>query len=245
MLTLPVWATPSAEELKAAYAALPADGWVHRPAFSDKEWSRLAADKTVRRRERLDGPDRVLGALWTEASHDQLWLAIQDEGCFETLEGYVDEDLPGSTFANRTLYQRIDLPWPFAARQWVVDIRSNRALLIASDGAVWERSWTQSDRRGAKAEDPDAVWVPETEGGWTLIGLAGGTLLVYHTRASPGGAIPEEAGTQWALMTVASVVEDADERARTVIDAHYVAGHAAIERPDGSIVEFRPPMNRK
>ncbi len=218
---------------------------MHRPAISDKEWSKLADGKVIRRRERLDGPDRVLAATWTPATHDQLWLAIQDESCFVSLDGYVDEDLPGSTFANRTLYQRIDLPWPFAARQWVVDIESNRALLNASQGAVWERSWTWSAERGAKAEDPDAVWVPETEGGWTLVTLEGGTLLVYHTRASPGGAIPDEAGTQWALMTVSSIIEDMDERARTVIDGHYLAGHDPIERPDGTHIPFRTPVNKK
>ena len=176
---------------------------------------------------------------WSPATRDQLWLAIQDEGHFEVVAGYVDEDLPGSTFAQRTLYQRISLPWPFAKRQWVVDIHSNRPLLEATSGAVWERTWKRSDRRGAAAEDPDAVWVPEIEGGWTLIEAGSGNLVLYHTRASVGGNIPEEAGTQWALMTIAGMVEDVDERAFEVVDAHYLNGHDPIERPDGSTIPFR------
>ncbi|MCB9675283.1 MAG: hypothetical protein H6737_09215 [Alphaproteobacteria bacterium] len=212
---------------------------MHRPTFDAKEWEKLAEGKTVRRRERLDGPDRVLAALWSPASRDQLWLAIQDEQHYEVVAGYADEDLPGSTFAKRTLYQRIDLPWPFAARQWVIELESNRDLLAASQGTIWERHWRISERRGASIEDPDAVWVPETTGGWTLVEIAGGNLVIYHTRASVGGNIPDEAGTQWALMTVSGMVEEMDRRARDEVDAHYLDGHAPIERPDGTFVPFR------
>ncbi|MEZ4319917.1 MAG: hypothetical protein R3F61_20570 [Myxococcota bacterium] len=232
-------AAPTADTLRAAWEALDHPSWVHRPEFDARDWERLASGHTVKRRERLDGPDRVLAARWTPATRDQYWLAIQDESHFEVVSGYVDEDLPGSTFAQRTLYQRIDLPWPFARRQWVIDLSSNRDLLAATNGTVWERTWKISDRRGASLEDADAVWVPETTGGWLLAGIDGGNLIVYHTRASVGGNIPDEAGTQWALMTVAGLVEENERRALAEVDTHYVAGHEPIERPDGTHIEPR------
>lgn len=244
VLTADASKPPDAVALRAAWEELDHSAWVHRPLITDKEFSRLAEGRTVRRRERLDGPDRVLAVAWSPAPRDAIWLAIQDEQHFEVVNGYVDEDLPGSSFSQRTLYQRISLPWPFAARQWVVDIASNRELLEATSGQVWERAWSKSERRGAKAEDPEAVWVPEIEGGWTLVGMPAGNLIIYHTRASVGGNIPDEAGTQWALMTISGMVEEMDRRAREEVDAHYIQGHEPVERPDGTMIPVREPPIR-
>lgn len=231
---------PDPETLRVGWDALNYSEWIRRPEFSDREWARLAQGKTIKRRERVDGADRVLGALWTSARKDPLWVGIQDENHWVVVKGYVDEDLPGSTFQHRTLYQRIGLPWPFADRQWVVDVRSNQAVLKASNGSVWERTWTLSPRRGASVEDPDAVWVEQNEGGWVLVDLASGTLVVYYVRATVDGNIPDEAATQWALMTISGMLEEVDERSRDAIPTHYVDGHVLIERPDGSKVPLYP-----
>lgn len=233
--------TPSAEEIRTDWAALKHPEWVYRPEFSDQEWKRLAEGQVVKRRERVDGADRVLGAMWSPAAKDPLWVAIQDESHWVVVDGYVDEDLPGSTFADRVLYQRIGLPWPFADRQWVIAVGSNRALLATSGGRIWERTWTLSPRRGATVEAADAVWVGENEGGWILADAGVGTLVVYHVRATVDGNIPDEAATQWAQMTVAGLLEDVDDRAREAIPSHYIRGHAPIERPDGSNVPLYPP----
>lgn len=232
---------PSAEALRAAWEATASPHWVHRPTFSDRDWSRLAAGKVVKRRERLDGPDRVIGAFWSASPKDPLWLSVQDERHWVVVDGYVDEDLPGSTFANRTLYQRIGLPWPFSDRQWVIELGNNDPLRAQTNNGVWERAWSLSTRRGSVHEDPDAVWVEYNDGGWILASLGGGTLLIYHVRATVDGSIPDEAATQWALMTVSGMLRQIDERATTEVPTHYVAGHVPIVRPDGSAIPFYTP----
>lgn len=226
-------AAPSVEELRAAWNRVDATVWNYQPALSAADLQRLAAGKPVKRRERLEGADRVVAALWSAATKEQVWLAVQDAKHFEVVNGYVDEDLAGSVFADRILYQRIDLPWPFSPRQWVVRVRNNRALLKASDNTIWERFWEVSDRRGASLEDPDAVWVEQTSGAWTLCDAGAGTLLVYSVRAAVGGNIPDEAGTQWALMTVGGMLAGVDERARTQVGPHYTTGHPTIDGADG------------
>lgn len=225
---------PSADVLKEAWESVDAAHWVFRPEFDAADYARLAAGKVVKRRENLEGPDRVVGALWTAADRDDLWVALQDEDHFEVVSGYVDEDLPGSVFADRFLYQRISLPWPFADRQWVVRIRSNRDLLQRSNGRIWERSWEVSERRGASIEAPKAVWVEQNSGGWVVCRAGTGHLLLYTVRATIGGNIPDEAATQWALLTVSGMLHEIDERARLEVKPHYRAGHAPVERPDGS-----------
>ncbi len=227
-------AGPDAPSLREAWESVDASAWVYRPEFSDKEFARLAQGKVVKRRERLDGPDRVLAALWTPSKRDPLWVSIQDENHWVIVDGYVDEDLPGSTFHDRTLYQRIGLPWPFADRQWVIDVKSNRTLLTVSSDTIWERAWSLSTRRGATVEEPDAVWIDRNDGAWVLADAEGGTLLVYHVRATVGGNIPDEAATQWSLMTVSSMIEDVNSRATSEVPTHYNGNHALIERPDGS-----------
>jgi len=227
------WAAPTAEELQQAWASTASEIWF-QPSLSESDWEHLAQGKTIHRRDHMKGPDRVIGARWTPATRDQLWIAMQDAKHFEITKGYVEEDFPGSTFNQRTLYQRIALPWPFSERQWVINVHNNRALLSQTQNQVWERSWVSSDTRGAQAERDDAVWVDQIEGGWILADMGEGNLIVYYTRASVGGNIPDGAAAQWALSTVNSLVETVDSRAREEVDAHFVVGHAPIERPDGS-----------
>lgn len=229
---------PVAAELRAAWEATRSSHWVHRPWFTERDWSRLAAGKVVRRRERLDGPDRVVAAIWSASPKDPLWLSVQDERHWVAIDGYVDDDLPGSTFAERTLYQRIGLPWPFSDRQWVIDLRNNKELLASSRGAVWERTWSLSSRRGSPHEDPSAVWVDYNDGGWILADIGTGTLLIYHVRATVDGSLPDEAATRWALMTVGGMLRQVDERATEVVPTHYVAGHAPVVRPDDTSIPY-------
>ena len=67
------WASPpSADVLSRDWAELTTSHWTHRPTFSAKEWGRLADGKGIKRREKLEGADRVLGALWTDAPRDAL-----------------------------------------------------------------------------------------------------------------------------------------------------------------------------
>lgn len=202
-------------------------------SWSDEEVAQLAAGELVKRRERLDGADRVLGAMWSPVSVTDLWLSVMDEEHWGGVEGLIEERLPGSTYADKILYQRFDLPWPFKDRQYVLRIRNNLPLKSASQDRCWERHWELSDRRGAKAEVEDGIWVPVNDGGWYLSQSGGGSLLVYHVRAVIGGGIPDELATQWSLGTLRGMMDDLVDRSQQVRQ-HYTAEHGPILAPDGT-----------
>ena len=201
--------------------------------WTEAELEQLAKGQVVKRRERLDGADRAIGAMWTGASLDELWVAVQDEEHEGVVKGLIDERLPGSTFQDKILYQRIDLPWPFADRQWVIRVVNNLPLLEKSGGKCWERTWDLTPERGARNESESAVWVTTNDGGWLAAEAAGGSLLVYHVRSVIGGNIPEDAATQWSMMTLGGMLKDIVSLSYEV-PTHYVAPHGTIQRPDAS-----------
>ncbi len=211
---------------------LQAEGKYHF-SWTDAELERLAQGHFVKRRERQKGADRAIGAIWTAASMDEMWVAVQDEGHWGLVKGLVDERLPGSTFQHKILYQRLDMPWPFADRQWVIEVVNNQDLIAASGGKVWERTWSPSEKRGAAAEREEAVWVLTNDGGWLAADVAGGTLLVFHARTVIGGNVPEDAATSWSMMTLGGMLRDLVARSYKMPD-HYVGDHGPIRRPDGT-----------
>jgi len=231
-------ATPSAAELSAAWEA-------HRGAldthavyplrWTSDEIERVAKGKVAKRRERLEGADRVLGMIWIDATQDATWVAVQDPHGPVTVSGMVHEELPGSTFQHRILFQSIDLPWPLASRQWVIEVKNNLPLIAATNGAVWERTWDLSEQRGAKNELADGVWLPVNDGGWMFVEAAGGTLLVYHARTVIGGAVPDDLATRWSFGTLTGMLEGIRGRVPWA-KSHYDAAHETLQRPDGKRV---------
>jgi hypothetical protein len=211
-----------------------------------RTWSRWPPARSPANGERLGGTDRVVGAAWSELPHDQLWVAILDDACHTLVKGLTERHLPPELPGQKILYQHIRLPWPLSARQWIIDIRNNAPLYRASQGDAWERTWTLADRREERAgslgeaafPEPGAVWTPLNEGGWLLLGVGEGTLLVYHGRADVGGAVPAELSTRYALSTLEELLRGVIDRAAQVPE-HYRAGHAPVKRPDGSAIEPR------
>lgn len=230
-------AHPSAEALRGAWernrSALDAHA-VFPLAFTEAEWERVAQGKVARRREHLDGADRVVGLIYVEASMEATWVSVQDpHGSY--VHGMLHEELPGSTFQRRLLFQHIDLPWPMVARQWVIEVRNNLALIEASQGRVWERTWKLSPERGASHEDPKAVWLPVNDGGWYFVQAESGTLLAYHVRSVVGGSVPDELATRWSFSTLTGMLEGIRDRLPWAA-THYDVSHAPFQRPDGQVV---------
>jgi hypothetical protein len=236
-------AAPSPTELDAAWERWRADldaAARHPFRFDAREWEAVAKGQVAKRREKLDGTDRVVGLVWVDADVDTTWLATQDpHGEDYVDDGFVEEDLPGSTFDRRVVYQRYDLPRPLADRQWVIEVVNNGPLFRATDGAFVERSWTLSDARGAKAESPDAVWLPVNEGGWFLVEAGGGTLLGYHVRTSVGGIVPDEVALRWSFSTLDELLREVAGRVGFV-RAHYTGSHAPLRRADGTEIPRFP-----
>lgn len=200
--------------------------------WTEAEVRKLAQGEPVKRRTRLDGADRVLGAGWTPTTLAELWTAVQDEH-WGLVEGLVEEDLPGSRFEDRLVYQRIEAPWPFKDRQWVIRVQNNVPLWESSGHQLIERTWDLSSERGAKAEKPDAVWISVNEGGWLAFPAAGGSVVVYHVRAVIGGSLPDDAASSWTMMTLGGMMRGLVERSAEQ-RAHYTGDHRPILWPGGS-----------
>lgn len=238
------WATPTPAALSAAWEAHRSDLdslAVYPVKWSAEEWDRVAKGKVARRRERLEGADRVIGMVWVDTDPSTTWVAVQDPHGPVTVSGMVHEELPGSTFQHRLLYQSIDLPWPLATRQWVIEVKNNLPLIAATQGAVWERTWGLSSQRGAQAEQGNAVWLPVNDGGWMFVDADGGTLLVYHVRSVIGGNVPDDFATRWAFGTLSGMLSGIRDRVPWV-KTHYVEGHEALQRPDGLPVAAPRPL---
>lgn len=199
--------------------------------WTDKEMAALARGEVVKRREKHDGADRVIGAVWTPAPLPELWTAVQDEWHWGHVDGLIDERLPSSTFQDKILYQRIEAPWPFKDRQWVIRIVNNLELWESTGEQVIERTWDLSDQRGAKAEVKDGVWVPVNDGGWFAASAAGGTVVAYHVRATIGGNIPDDAASTWTMMTLGGMMRGLVEASKAS-KGHYVGDHPTIQWPD-------------
>jgi hypothetical protein len=239
--TISALAAPPAAELQAAWERWRPEleaGARYPFRFSAAEWEALARGDVARRRERLEGTDRVLAVLWVDASPDLTWLAIHDPHGAAVHELY-EEELPGTTPGRRIVYQRIALPWPLAPRQWVITVENNLPLASATRGAVWERTWTLSDQRGAAGEKANAVWLPVNDGGWVVAEASGGTLLGYHVRTVVGGVVPDEAAVRWSYATITGLLRGIADRVPEV-RAHYTAAHAPLTRPDGTPIPPPP-----
>ena len=240
LLTAMAWAAPPERadldalrtDLAACEAQLKTSGR-YQFGWTEDEMADLAKGEFVKRRERMDGADRAIGAIWTPVGLDELWVAIQDEVHWESVKGLTEERLPGSTFQSKILFQSLDLPWPFADRQWVIEVVNNLDLYESSEAKCWERTWSPHPARGAKAELDDGVWVETNDGGWFVGSAAGGSLLVYHVRTLIGGNVPEDAATSWSMMTLGGMLKDLRDKSLES-RAHYVGDHVPIRRPDGS-----------
>jgi hypothetical protein len=235
------YAEPAPEQLRHDFETLRPlidDAAVYPIALTDVELARVARpDTVVRRWEKLEGADRVIGLIWTEVPRDQLWVAIQDDDNWDgVVEGLTEQVLPGSNSGRKFLYQRIDLPWPFSDRQWLIEIVNNSALFDASRSRLMERTWMPNGRRDCELIRDNAVWVDVNDGGWLLAEAAGGTLMIYNARTVVGGAVPDGIATRYAYYTLDKLLRQMVERGRAAAD-HYNEHHQTLYRPDGSAIE--------
>lgn len=235
-------AVPDAETLRWSWER-------HRPAldahavlplmFSAEEWADVAAGEVARRRVKLEGTDRVIGLSWIPATQDVTWIAVHDEHNRLT-KGYHTVELPGSHVDDTIEYGRMEVPWPFATRHWVVHIVNNGPLREATDGAIWERSWVRDTDTPTEHRSAKGVWLDVNEGGWFYVAAEGGTLLVYHARTVVGGIVPDHLATSWAFGKLDNMLIDIAERTKHV-RGHYVASHPPIARPGATLIQTFSP----
>lgn len=170
-----------------------------------------------------------------------LWLALTDDRLSENVEALTERALEGSWASPKTLYQRLDLPWPFADRHWVLRCANNGPLARAA--GVWERSWTvdaEALPRGRTEADAalfDAsVALTVNRGAWLLVPVdAGSTLAVYQTWTEMGGGIPTEAADAWARSSVTGLYAGLRKHADAV-RARYGPGCRRQPGADGALI---------
>ncbi len=232
-------AKPSAQALADAWAKqfnIVSRHTAHPILLDDEDFERVADGKTAKRRLNQEGPDRVIGVGWTPHSRQAIWIAIIDDIHNTMVNSLHEKRLGKNSEGAKLLYQRLDLPWPFNDRQWVISISNNIALADASAGEVWERSWSLVDPIKDEPADPQALWIPTLDGSWIATPVENGTLLIYQVRTTIGGAIPDDLVTRWAMSTLDDMLENVFLRAGQ-IPQHYSADHEPIRGGDGKSIK--------
>lgn len=243
--------TPSSAELSETWAqymtapAALAKSLGVRPTA--EEWRRLSANEVLKWRlpPAAGFTDVIVAMTYIDQPVDMVWVGLLDDRHATLISDLVEHRLPSSTSGRKILYQRVDLPFPLSDRHWVLAIENNLALYGAFGGKVWERTWDLDERgEDALVELPaelrvdlnNIVWPPEARGGWVLLTVGWGTLLMYHVQTNIGGYIPAEWVTRYGMSKLDEMLEQAD-RLATRVPHHYKTGHQTFRRPDGSIIE--------
>jgi hypothetical protein len=132
----------------------------------------------------------------------------------------------------RRVYSKVDLPYPLSDRHWVAELRTNRALYDATSGRVWQREWQDVDPSLAPSPDPDAAWITETRGAWTVMATDEGTLVLFSVRTVLGGLVPASITQAWAVRTLRASLQGVADRAKGM-PSHYTADHERVLTPAG------------
>jgi hypothetical protein len=236
-------AAPNLETLTAVWAknqSVIAEHAGHPVTLESSDFRTIVKGGIAKRRRREAGPDGAIGIGWTPHTRAAVWVAIIDDIHNTMVSSLTEQRLDNAVDDQKLLYQRLDLPWPFSDRQWVIAIQNNPRIAHASLNQVWERSWKLEGTQPVPPGDPGALWVPMINGAWLAIEADEGTLLIYQARTTIGGAIPDDLVTRWALATLDEMMSSVFSRAAE-IPAHYRAKHAPIKGGDNlKIMHFSP-----
>ncbi len=213
-----------AEPVVSAHARLPPG------AIDASTWATVASGDVAHRQS--DEGTRGIGVL--AESQAALWLAITDDHPVQVVSGLVQVAWNGGWAANKLLYERLDLPWPFQDRQWVVRTETN--LAVAPSGA-WERAWSNAPEELANARAKTsadafdaALSIPTNQGSWILLPVSQNeTLCIYQARVRLGGSLPAGAADRYADASLPELFRATLEDARSM-HARYVS---SCDQPGG------------
>jgi hypothetical protein len=179
--------------------------FAHGTRLDTVDWASVARGKVWSART-----DRVVGvALWP-IPRAHAWLAVTDDAPADKVAGLTERRLRGAwSESPKLLYERIDLPWPFDDRHWVIESRTN-ASLAAADPRVWERAWTLADAHLPQGRTPAdaalydaALRIGRNDGSWVLVDAGpASTLAIYGVRVDLGGNLPESGVARWTAASV-------------------------------------------
>ena len=233
------WAAPDANTLRTQWRTesprlkLPVD-------LSEADFATLAAGEAVAHRRDSAGGAFAIGAIWRPSPAKHAWVVIQDGKDRPLAGGSRTAWLPGATATRRDVYMWIDLPWPLSDRHWVSRMDIQTDIHAATQGRVWQRRWTNAPNSPVIAKsvaDPEAVWIEQNDGAWTIMEVGGGSLCVLVVRTVLGGAIPESISGSWAVSTLKGTMRQVAKFSSTA-PQHYVAGHDQLYAPTGTALPF-------
>lgn len=231
-----------AEALAAAWAAVAGQvtdlARFPPPSLDERVWQEVAAGK-VARRTRAGDPATVIGVGVLDVSREAAWLSLTDDRLSAEIESLTEVTLEGAWASPKLLYSRLDLPWPFADRHWVIALSNNTTL--ATSAGVWERAWqVRPDAlAGARAHTDATAFdaaeaVAVNEGSWLLVPLdEARTLAVYQARATMGGGIPDGAVDAYTRSSLDGLFASVERNAANVA-RRYGAGCAPQPSADGT-----------
>ncbi len=231
-----------ATALAAAWAAVSAQvtelARFPPPPMEAKVWEDAAEGKVARRTLPGD-PATVVGVGVLDVSREAAWLSLTDDRLSAEIESLTEVTLEGAWAAPKLLYSRLDLPWPFADRHWVITLSNNGKLATAT--GVWERSWkVRPDALpGARARTDAAAFdaaeaVGVNEGSWLLVPLDDThTLGIYQARATMGGGIPDGAVDAYTRSSLDGLFEGIERNVKNVA-RRYGPGCAPQPGADGA-----------
>ena len=225
----------SGAALRALWLAAVASGTrVPVPDLGGADWEAAAGGAVTARVVEAGGLRRVVGLGVLPVRRDRAWLSITDDHLSEGVGGLTEVVLDGAWAGEKALYQRLDLPWPFADRHWVIRLR-NRAV-----GGLWERAWDTENGRlpSARAHTDGAAFdaaepVGDNRGSWLLVAAGDATLAVYQARADLGGNVPAAAVDAYTRSSVSGLYASIAANAAKVA-ARYGPGCTPQPGADGA-----------
>lgn len=203
------------------------------PTLNTAQYKDLLRGEVLRLMTPARPPDRLTGALGlmiSEVERDRLWYAARDphhENGADLHEHRLGPAQPGTELWCGLL----KLPWPFAARRWLVNSSNNLTMAQATAGRAWERHFelvqnaAAQARRCLAAVGPDmsaekyeqAVLLPVNRGAWLGVVLEDGrSLLGYQVTVDVGGVIPPALVRTFSTARLESLLRDIERIARSV-----------------------------
>lgn len=241
------WANADALESvwARAQSALASPSSMVLPQLSSREWGRVAEGEVVAKGWEAEGrPDGVTGVFLLSLPLESLWMAVLDDVHNDLASGLRERQLSAPDAGMKELYQRLELPAPFADRHWVLHIQSVEITGTPGERR-WQRRWDIDPAGEERVLDlpsswqpgeEEVIWTPVNDGAWLFLELEEAVLIVYQARTEVEGWIPNRLVSAF---TRGGLEDMRDRLSRAALEApgHYDAHHLPIRDAGGRPLE--------
>lgn len=231
------------------------------PLLSDSDYERLGEGGVVSHRQSMDinghvAVQRVSAFVVVPAPRLRVWVATLGSGerhSSRLTEVPVSMNGAGSA----TWYQRLDLPWPFKNRHWLINTEKNTALAEEADDLVWEHRWclatdsideARAILNAAELMPKDtavfdnALYLTINQGAWVMMPLdQERTLVVVYATAELGGRLPDRMVARMIRKQLQKTLSDLTRRATLAETA--LAQSDALHTGAGEKITSLPPRS--